>query len=89
MDRDHHGVLVSLPGRTMPTGIGVLHLSAKPTAGRADSIRQVADPTPTHRRDGRCAVRLGLTSVQGIGQEVADTIVAERERFARSPRSPT
>lgn len=37
------------------------------------------DPTPTHRRDGRYAVRLGLDSVRGIGLDIARRIVAARE----------
>ncbi|RNM16594.1 error-prone DNA polymerase [Nocardioides pocheonensis] len=37
------------------------------------------DPTPTHRRDGRLAVRLGLDSVRGIGLDLAKRIVAARE----------
>ncbi len=37
------------------------------------------DPTPTHRRDGYAAVRLGLASVRGIGTIVAERIVTERE----------
>jgi error-prone DNA polymerase len=36
------------------------------------------DPTLTHRRDGRHAVRLGLDSVRGIGPDVAERIVAAR-----------
>ncbi|MGN6525053.1 MAG: DNA polymerase III subunit alpha, partial [Burkholderiaceae bacterium] len=37
------------------------------------------DPTLTHRRDGRHAVRLGLDSVRGIGLDLAQRIVAARE----------
>jgi error-prone DNA polymerase len=33
-----------------------------------------------HRRDGAYAVRLGLAGVRSIGETVADTIVAERDR---------
>jgi error-prone DNA polymerase len=36
------------------------------------------DPTPEHRRDGGFAVRLGFDSVQGLGSEVAERIVAVR-----------
>ncbi|HEX2893089.1 MAG TPA: OB-fold nucleic acid binding domain-containing protein, partial [Marmoricola sp.] len=36
------------------------------------------DPTLTHRRDGRFAVRLGLDSVRGIGTDLAERIVAAR-----------
>ena len=41
--------------------------------------RDTPDPTAAHRRDGHFAVRLGLTSVQGISPELAAAIVAERE----------
>ena len=51
---------------------------AQPAVG--DFVRGTPDPTPVHRRDGRFAVRLGLDEVQGIGSEVAERIVAERER---------
>ncbi len=37
------------------------------------------DEYAAHRRDGRFAVRLGLAAVKGIGDTVADRIVAERE----------
>ncbi len=40
--------------------------------------RSDPDRTGEHRRDGRCAVRLGLTSVQGLGRDLAERIVAER-----------
>jgi error-prone DNA polymerase len=43
-------------------------------------VRDTPDPTPEHRRDGAFAVRLGLDEVQGIGREVAQRIVAERDR---------
>ncbi|MBC7633517.1 error-prone DNA polymerase [Aeromicrobium sp.] len=42
-------------------------------------VRGTPDPTPEHRRDGGFAVRLGLDEVQGLGTEVAERIVAERE----------
>jgi error-prone DNA polymerase len=42
--------------------------------------RDAPDPTPTHRRDGGFAVRLGLIEVQGIGRDLAARVVAERER---------
>ncbi|WP_336854570.1 error-prone DNA polymerase [Sinomonas albida] len=37
------------------------------------------DDGPAHRRDASHAVRLGLSSVTGIGQDLAERIVAERE----------
>ncbi|MBA8795124.1 error-prone DNA polymerase [Friedmanniella endophytica] len=61
-----------------PTGLDSCLQRDQPPVGRFD--RDVPDPTPTHRRDGACAVRMGLDSVQGIGLEVAKKIVAERER---------
>ena len=42
-------------------------------------VRHAPDRTADHRRDGECAVRLGFTSVQGIGRELATQIVAERD----------
>jgi len=42
--------------------------------------RDAPDRTAEHRRDNHFAVRLGLTSVQGISPELAAAIVAERER---------
>jgi error-prone DNA polymerase len=42
--------------------------------------RRAPDLTRTHRRDGNFAVRLGFAEVQGIGRELAATIVAERLR---------
>ncbi len=41
------------------------------------------DDSAGHRRDGGLAVRLGLSSVQGIGEALAERIVAERERGGR------
>jgi error-prone DNA polymerase len=43
---------------------------------------QAPDPTLTHRRDGRLAVRLGLDGVRGIGLDLAKRIVAAREERA-------
>ena len=40
------------------------------------------DPTATHRRDGRLAVRMGLDSVRGIGPDVARRIVEARTEAA-------
>ncbi|HEU5487081.1 MAG TPA: error-prone DNA polymerase, partial [Microlunatus sp.] len=42
--------------------------------------RGAPDLGAAHRRDGTTAVRLGLTSVTGIGRTLAETIVAERDR---------
>lgn len=38
------------------------------------------DESADHRRDGRFAVRLGLAAVKGIGEALAERIVAERQR---------
>jgi error-prone DNA polymerase len=60
------------------TGMDSCRDRHQPTVGPFDP--HTADPTPTHRRDGALAVRLGLTTVQGLGEEAATRIVAERER---------
>ncbi|WP_022880711.1 error-prone DNA polymerase [Gryllotalpicola ginsengisoli] len=39
---------------------------------------EAPDESAAHRRDGRFAVRLGLAEVNGIGEAVAERIVAER-----------
>lgn len=44
--------------------------------------REAPDETAAHRRDGNTAVRLGLAGVRGIGETVAQRIVAARERAA-------
>ncbi|HEY9291815.1 MAG TPA: error-prone DNA polymerase, partial [Microlunatus sp.] len=36
------------------------------------------DPSPAHRRDGALAVRLGLTTVQGLAEPVATKIIQQR-----------
>lgn len=46
--------------------------------------RNAPDRTAAHRRDGNTAVRLGLAGVRGIGEKVAEKIVAERG----GPRGP-
>ena len=45
----------------------------------ATSTITAPDESAAHRRDGRFAVRLGLAAVKGIGETVAERIVAERE----------
>ena len=61
-----------------PTGMDSCLELEQPPVGRF--VRGAPDPTPAHRRDGHFAVRLGLTAVQGIGEDLAKKIVAERER---------
>ncbi len=50
----------------------------RPRFERTPWVPGSPDPTPTHRRDGAWAVRLGLDAVRGIGAEVAARIVAAR-----------
>jgi error-prone DNA polymerase len=50
----------------------------QPEVGRFQ--RGAPDHSADHRRDGGAAVRLGFTSVSGIGRTLAEKIVAERER---------
>ncbi|MBO0810749.1 MAG: error-prone DNA polymerase [Microlunatus sp.] len=61
-----------------PTGLDSCCDHDQPPVGSYDP--DLDDPTPAHRRDGALAVRLGFTAVQGLGTEVAERIVAERER---------
>ena len=61
-----------------PTGMPSCLEFEQPPVG--PFVRNAPDPTAEHRRDAHFAVRLGLTSVQGISPELAATIVAERER---------
>lgn len=68
--------LEALPGAVSAGAPGCLHLE-QPPVGPFDRSRP-AD-TARHRRDGGLAVRLGLAGVTGIGQKLAERIVAERE----------
>jgi len=61
-----------------PTGLEQCLIYEQPTPGAYDQAA-TPDPTLTHRRDGELALRLGLASVRGIGVEVAQRIVTERE----------
>ncbi|MBO9522865.1 MAG: error-prone DNA polymerase [Nocardioidaceae bacterium] len=58
-----------------PTGLDACLEHHQPTPYDPDA----PDPTPTHRRDGAFAVRLGLDEVRGIGTDVAERIVAARD----------
>ncbi len=64
--------------RVTPTGMDNCLERHQPPVEPYDP--HTTDPTPAHRRDGALAVRLGLSTVQGLGREAATRIVAERER---------
>ena len=61
-----------------PTGMASCLDRKQPPVGTFD--KDAPDESAAHRRDGRFAVRLGLVEVRGIGREVAEKIVASRER---------
>ncbi len=65
-----------------PTGMTSCLDPEQPPVGEFDP--HDSDQSRTHRRDGALAVRMGLSTVAGIGAEVAARIVAERgkEPFA-------
>ena len=65
-------------GEHGPTGLDACAEAHQPPTGEFD--RSAPDETAAHRRDGSFAVRLGLAGVTGIGTNVAERIVAERER---------
>lgn len=65
-------------GARAPTGLDACaHAEQSPTG---DFDASEPDETLAHRRDGGFVVRLGFAGVTGIGKEVAERIVAERER---------
>ncbi len=65
------------PGRSGPTGPPRCLDRDQDPVGPFD--RGAPDRTREHRRDGNLVVRLGLSEVQGLGREVAEQLVAERE----------
>ena len=68
-----------VPGESMIAGGADSCLARdQPPVGTFD--RGAPDRSAEHRRDGATAVRLGLTSVTGIGRTLAETIVAERDQ---------
>lgn len=91
-DARHHGVRTLRPDIMMSGAVADLEvLDASGVTGQDSCLDRAQpavvkfvegtpDPTPAHRRDGRFAVRLGLDEVQGIGIEVAERLVTERER---------
>ncbi|HEU5223805.1 MAG TPA: error-prone DNA polymerase, partial [Candidatus Lumbricidophila sp.] len=95
-DARRHGVKMLRPDilrSTVHAGLERVDDSAGPT-GRSGCLdrtqphipefdRSAPDTGHEHRRDGAFAVRLGLTDVAGIGTELAERIVAERD--ARGP----
>ncbi|GAA3644554.1 error-prone DNA polymerase [Microbacterium awajiense] len=60
-----------------PTGRDACADRIQPPIGPFDPA--APDESAAHRRDGGFAVRLGLAAVKGIGQAVAERIVAARE----------
>ena len=92
-DARHHGVRVLRPDLhasgvldgleriedgDAPTGLdSCLITPDPPTPQRFD--RTAPDESAAHRRDGRFAVRLGLSGVRGIGEKLAERIVAARD----------
>lgn len=72
--------IVEAPG-IGPTGRESCLADPQPPAVRFD--RDAPDESTEHRRDGRSAVRLGLSGIRGIGVPMAEKIVAEREANGR------
>lgn len=73
LDEDHR-----VDARCEPTGMAECTHSEQPDVGRFN--RSAPDRSAEHRRDGAFVIRLGLTDVAGIGRDVAERIVTERER---------
>lgn len=72
------GLEASLPGEG-PTGLrGCAERTQPPVPERFDRASIAA--LPSHRRDGRHAVRLGLAAVTGMSTEAAERLVATREQ---------
>lgn len=63
-------------GTTTPTGLESCTAPAQPPPGAFD--RTAPDRSATHRRDGRFAVRLGLSGIRGIETATAERIVSAR-----------
>ncbi|MGB4138103.1 MAG: error-prone DNA polymerase, partial [Microbacterium sp.] len=92
-DARRHGVRVLRPDLHASGALDTLERvkGGEGPTGR-DTCRRARDPDPrpfdraapdesaAHRRDGRFAVRLGLAGIRGIGEELAQRIVASREQ---------
>ncbi|NQX10230.1 error-prone DNA polymerase [Microbacteriaceae bacterium VKM Ac-2855] len=74
----HAGLERRDPAVGTPTGSHDCTLIAQPPTGLFDRTEHF--DSDDHRRDGAFAVRLGLAGVNGIGADVAQRIVDERER---------
>ena len=61
-----------------PTGMDSCLDQHQPPIGPFDPERSELAALAAHRRDGALAVRLGLTTVQGLGEEAAQRIVTAR-----------
>lgn len=71
------GVHPTLEGERGATGEAACLAADQPPTGEFDPA--APDLSAAHRRDGKVAVRLGLTAVRGIGEAFAERLVAERE----------
>lgn len=69
------------PVETPPTGRDACLDTEQPPVPPFDA--SAPDESAAHRRDGAFAVRLGLAAVKGIGVDLAEKIVAEREKHGR------
>lgn len=91
-DARRHGVKVLRPDIRFSGVDAELESTETPLqAGREECVNPVQPPVPQrfdpkahfdtaeHRRDGAFAVRLGLAEVRGIGRELAERIVRERD----------
>ena len=72
------GVHAGLEGELEPADRHECTEQEQPPVGLFDPA--TAEQTEPHRRDRGLAVRLGLAAVRGIGVELAERIVAERNR---------
>ncbi|MDN5803662.1 MAG: error-prone DNA polymerase, partial [Microlunatus sp.] len=78
VDADLEPLSRAASDRVRPGGMDTCLAADQPAIGRFR--RDAPDESEAHRRDDATAVRLGLTSVNGIGRTLAEKIVTERER---------